>query len=93
MDYMEIRGNLEKVLTTIFFGDALAADYIICNLLSTVYVRTEGLALGALSVNIYNMNVPNFPSLLYKFLEMIIPNNVYLPLTIDFLNTTSFIPT
>lgn len=33
-----IRGDLRVVLTQLLFGDELAADYLICHLLSSVYV-------------------------------------------------------
>lgn len=33
-----IRGDLKIVLTQLLFGDEIAADYLICHLISSVYV-------------------------------------------------------
>lgn len=33
-----IRGDLKIVLTQLLFGDEVAADYLICHLISSVYV-------------------------------------------------------
>jgi len=34
-----IRGDLHLILSQLLFGDHLAADYLICHLLSTMYVH------------------------------------------------------
>jgi hypothetical protein len=42
-------------LTEAFFGDALAAEYVLFNLISKIYVRRDRLCLGKLSLNLFNL--------------------------------------
>lgn len=90
-----IRKDLMIVLTQLLLGDTLAAEYLLLHLISRVYLRHEGLALGKLSLNI--SNIPelanyNYPNELYKFIEKIVPKSTYLPMTLENLNDLTFIP-
>lgn len=90
----EIFLDLRKVLSQCLLGDSLAADYLFCHLMSTVYVRCEE-TLGQFSLNITNFPVgilPDFTKQLYEIIELILPASHYFPITLDNLNTTEFIP-
>lgn len=83
------------VLTQLLLGDDLAAEYLLLSLLSEVYLRKEILALGKFCVNI--SNVPKLENLdyvyeLYKFIQLLVPKSYYLPMTLENMNTLSFIP-
>lgn len=91
----EIYLDLRKVLTQCLFGDSVAADYLFCHLVSTVYVRSEE-TLGQFSMNITNFPaniLPDYTKQLYEIIELILPASHYFPVTLDNLNTTEFIPT
>ena len=50
-----MRQSLHSLLTKAFFGDALAAEYVLFNLISKIYVRRDRLCLGKLSLNLFNL--------------------------------------
>ncbi|XP_031627150.1 mini-chromosome maintenance complex-binding protein [Contarinia nasturtii] len=87
--------DLRTALTQCLFGDEIAADYLFCHLISTVYVRGDE-TLGQFSLNITNFphgKLPDYTKELYDVIESILPASHYFPITIDNLNTTEFIPT
>ncbi|KAK7586137.1 hypothetical protein V9T40_004013 [Parthenolecanium corni] len=94
-----LRDELWIMLTDILLGDTLAADYLICHLISSVYLRQNHLALGKFSLNISDIpktigqcqNFEYVPAL-YRFLSHLLEKSVYLPITIDYLNNTTMIP-
>lgn len=91
----EIVHDLRKVLTQCLLGDSIAADYLFCHLVSTVYVRSEE-TLGQFSMNITNLPnsiLPGYTKQLYEIIELILPASHYFPVTLDNLNSTEFIPT
>ncbi|XP_046687305.1 mini-chromosome maintenance complex-binding protein-like [Homalodisca vitripennis] len=50
-----LRDELKLVLTQLLLGDALAADYLICHLISRIYLRQDMLVLGKFSLNLSNI--------------------------------------
>lgn len=87
--------DLRIALTQCLFGDAVVADYLLCHLVSTVYVRGEE-TLGQFSLNITNFPadvLPGYIKQLYEIIELFLPASHYLPVTLDNLNTIEFIPT
>lgn len=91
----DIYNDIKLVLTQCLLGDALAAEFLICHLISTVYLRTDMLSIGQFSLNLSNIPVdiiPEYTQLLYSVLEMLIPVSHMLPLTLDNLNTIQFTP-
>lgn len=83
------------VFTQLLLGDKLAAEYLIYNLISEVYMRRDDLALGKFCLNI--SNIPKLENLdyvseLYKFIEILVPKSCYLPMTLENMNNLSFIP-
>lgn len=88
-----IRKELHLVLSQMLLGDTLAADYMICHLISLVYMRKDGLALGHFSMNLSNLpQRPDYTRLLYAVLQRILPKSHYLPMTLDNMNTLSMAP-
>ncbi|XP_071442064.1 mini-chromosome maintenance complex-binding protein [Hetaerina americana] len=88
-----IREELMLVLTQLLLGDQLAAEYLLCHLVSTIYLRNDTICLGQLSVNLYNIpTMNNYAKQLYDMLSMFIPHSHYLPMTITNMNKLSFRP-
>lgn len=90
-----LKKELMIVLTQLLLGDTLAAEYLICNLVSEVYLRKDMLALGKFCLNI--SNVPQFENIdyvktLYEFIEMLVPKSHYFPMTLENMNNLQFVP-
>lgn len=83
------------VLTQCLLGDAVAAEFLLCHLISTVYVVTDTLSLGHFSLNFSNMPVdvlPEYTNMLYSVLELLMPVSHFLPMTLENLNSIQFTP-
>lgn len=90
----EVLKDLRIILSQCLLGDTLAADYLLCHLISTVYVRGEE-TLGQFSINLMNFPseiLPNYTKQLYEIIELLLPASHYFPVTLDNLNDTDFIP-
>ncbi|XP_034254053.1 mini-chromosome maintenance complex-binding protein [Thrips palmi] len=88
-----MRKELHFVLSQMLLGDSVAADYMLCHLISLVYMRKDGLALGHFSLNLSNLpRRPDYTRLLYSVLQRILPKSHYLPMTLENMNTLSFVP-
>ena len=91
---IDICKDLRLVLTQCLFEDRVAADYLLCHLISTVYIRMEE-TLGQFSINLTNFpasTLPDYTSNLYGIIEMLLPASHYFPITLENLNTTEFVP-
>ena len=87
------RTELHAILTKALFGDELAADYMICHLISRIYLRKDVLNLGKMSVNLFNVPLcENFTKRLSTLIQLLGTKSHYLPLTIDNLNKLSYVP-
>lgn len=91
------RDEIHGLLTNFFTGDSLAADYLLCNLLSRVYTRKDALALGKLSLNLSNVSQTGTPQLsytrsLYSLLECLVTKAHFLPMSLNAMNTLRLIP-
>lgn len=87
--------DVRTALTQCLFGDEVAAEYLFCHLISTVYVRTDE-TLGQFTLNITNFpsdTLAGYTKQLYDVIESLLPASHYFPITIENLNTTDFIPT
>ena len=96
-DAEEMQKDLLKVLTQFMFGDEVAATYCLCHLISNVYARVSGEVLGKFSLNLTCSSVPKellseHIKKFYNFIELLVPNSFYLPLTIENFNTKTFVP-
>ena len=94
----KVRNELHAILTQALFGDSLAADYLICNLISRIYLRKDILSLGSFPLSIYNlprMEKKQMQSLIqsmYQLLSSLVTHSVYFPLSLESLNKGTFIP-
>ncbi|XP_014368610.2 mini-chromosome maintenance complex-binding protein [Papilio machaon] len=89
------REHLLKALTELLLGDELAAEYLICHLIASVYLRQDTLALGQFCLNLSNLptkKYPNYAKQLYDIIKQFVTKSYYLPLTIDNLNTMALLP-
>lgn len=93
----DIHRELVKLLTQFMFGDELAAHYILLHLISSVYARVNGEILGKFSLNlicsavskdVISEHILKF----YNFLELILTDSIYFPMTLENLNGTAFAP-
>lgn len=85
---------LRTAITQCLFGDEIAADYLLCHLISTVYVRNEE-TLGQFAVNLTNypqIDLSSYIKQLYGIIESCLPASHYFPITVHNLNQTNFIP-
>ncbi|KAF7273594.1 hypothetical protein GWI33_013702 [Rhynchophorus ferrugineus] len=94
-EFVNIKRELLLVFTQLMLGDALAAEYLICHLISEIYLRHDYMALGQFTLNI--SNVPKIENIdyvneVYRFLELLVPKSHYLPFTLDNMNTLEFVP-
>eukprot|EP00656_Telonema_subtile_P002739 TRINITY_DN11253_c0_g1_i5.p1 TRINITY_DN11253_c0_g1~~TRINITY_DN11253_c0_g1_i5.p1 ORF type:complete len:387 (-),score=78.92 TRINITY_DN11253_c0_g1_i5:40-1200(-) len=78
-------------LTTVLGGDALAAEFTLLQLLSSVHARTPGFVLGKLSLNLTSKEFGWGP--LSEVLQQILPRFVMIPLSIQNLCSAPFSPT
>lgn len=90
-----IRSDLHIILSQLLFGDHLAADYLICHLLSTIYMRRDYFCLGAFPLNITNFpasRLKTFPKEFYNFLILLVKKSHFLEVTLENLNELALIP-
>lgn len=93
----EIRQDLMKLFTQFLFGDEVSAQYMMCHLISCIYSRVNDEALGKFTLNLITHAVPSdvmieYVKKLYNLFEILVPNSMYFPMTLNNLNTSSFIP-
>ncbi|XP_024887106.1 mini-chromosome maintenance complex-binding protein-like isoform X1 [Temnothorax curvispinosus] len=90
-----IRSDLHIILSQLLFGDSLAADYLICHLLSTIYMRRDYFCLGTFPLNITNFPASKlkiFPKEFYNFLKLFVKKSHFLEMTLENLNELALIP-
>jgi len=87
------RQELHSMLSKVLLGDSLAADYLICHLISRIYHRRDVLCLGKFSLNLFNLPThSNYTKRLATILQLLVTKSHYLPLTIANLNSMSYVP-
>ncbi|XP_058465034.1 mini-chromosome maintenance complex-binding protein [Malaya genurostris] len=87
--------DIHNLLTQCLFEDKLAADYLLCHLISTVYIRNELESLGQFSLNLGNIpaeTLPDYTNWIYEILELLLPASHYFPMTLENMNTIQFVP-
>ncbi|CAB3359546.1 Hypothetical predicted protein [Cloeon dipterum] len=85
--------DLKIIFTPLLLGDKLAVDFLICNLLSKVFVRKDVTQLGHLSLNFHEVpKMTGYVEKFYSILEQLVTKSHYFPLTIEGLNSTPFVP-
>jgi hypothetical protein len=96
-DTLMLQNDIHRLLTQFLFGDEIAAQYMLCHLISNIYARVNDEALGKFTLNLICHSIPieilkEYTQNLYSFIESLMPNSLYIPLTIENLNTSSFVP-
>ena len=90
------RRQLLTVLQTALLGDTLAAELLLCHLLSSVYVRHDVMALGKLALNVSNVppaaTAAGLPAKLYALLERLTEKALLVPMSIGHLNAATLVP-
>ncbi|KFB40609.1 AGAP011536-PA-like protein [Anopheles sinensis] len=87
--------DLHNLFTQCLFGDRVAADYLLCHLVSSVYIRDEVESRGQFSLNLSNIPaevLPSYTQSLYELLELLLPASHYFPMTLENMNTVQFVP-
>lgn len=100
-----IRKYLIQMISSVFQGDELVAEYMLLSMLSRVYAdyvifltlrykRAMNLALGTFSLNITNCpeKSSTFHRQVDQMIKAILPKSYWLPMSTDFLNNNRFIP-
>lgn len=92
-----IQKDLLNILTQFMFGDEITAHYVLLHLISNVYARVAGEILGKFSINLICQSVPkdlliDHIKKFYNFIELLVPDSCYLPLTIENFNSKAFVP-
>ncbi|CAK9827937.1 Mini-chromosome maintenance complex-binding protein [Anthophora retusa] len=90
-----IRCELHRILSQLLFGDHLAADYLICHLLSSIYMRRDHFCLGTYPLNITHfpaVEYKEFPKKLYKFITLLTEKSHLLEITLKNLNDLTLSP-
>lgn len=87
------RSQLIHILTEALLGDRLAAEYLLCHLVSKVYSRRDVMVLGKMCLNLHSMSAnSNWTRRLSTILQLLTTNSHYLPLSRQQLETTNFVP-
>jgi len=87
-----IRSEMMQLVTTMFGGDFVVAEYFILYLISSVYGRVGAMCVGKLTLNITNCTNDVFTKSLYEFVANIVEKSYFFPLTLDNLNNQRCIP-
>ncbi|XP_053679146.1 mini-chromosome maintenance complex-binding protein [Anopheles nili] len=87
--------DLHNLFTQCLFGDRVAAEYLLCHLVSSVYIRDEVESRGQFSLNLSNIPtevLPRYTHSLYELLELLLPASHYFAMTLENMNTMQFVP-
>ncbi|XP_050528406.1 mini-chromosome maintenance complex-binding protein [Daktulosphaira vitifoliae] len=90
-----IHNELKLILTQALLGDSLAADYLIFNLISTIYNRQNNQVPGKFSLNIHGIPKNagnNYINKLYSLISLLVEKSEYLSITIQNMNNINMIP-
>ncbi|XP_037068663.1 mini-chromosome maintenance complex-binding protein-like [Pollicipes pollicipes] len=87
------RRELVTVLRTALLGDALAAELLLCHLLSSVYVRRDVMALGKFALNLARVPATGaLPERLFALLERLTEKALFVPLSLGNMNGMTLVP-
>eukprot|EP00794_Sanderia_malayensis_P005228 gene5228-5885_t len=93
-----IRQNIIESLAKLLYGDTVAAEFVLLNLVSRVYGRADVIALGKFALNLTKCpstaepTSTSLPVEVGKFFELVTTKSHYIPLTITNLNSKKFVP-
>jgi len=101
--FINLRNDMVKFLQEYFlFGDELAAEYLLMNLISTVFARKDVTILGKFALNISNWpaslkdseneNGASYSNTFFRYLKELMLNSHLFHLTVNSLNKSNLIP-
>ncbi|KAK4292798.1 hypothetical protein Pmani_034464 [Petrolisthes manimaculis] len=92
----ESRETLRRVLNEACLGDDLAAEFLICNLISSVYSWKDVVPLGKFSMNLsgirQSLQDQEYTNRLYSLLSRLITLSHCFPMTLSTMNSNTIIP-
>ena len=82
------RAELHSLLTDCLLGDSLAADLLLCHLISRVHLRRDSLVLGKFSLNLFNVPFQHegYCKRLATVIQMLATKSHYMQVTVDNFN-------
>uniref|UniRef100_A0AAY4C751 Mini-chromosome maintenance complex-binding protein n=1 Tax=Denticeps clupeoides TaxID=299321 RepID=A0AAY4C751_9TELE len=88
-----VRSELLKYLTHVLLGDALAAEYLLLHLISTVYARRDVLPLGKFALNLSGCphSCP-YTERLYQILQQLVTSSYRLGMSLANMNGARLVP-
>ncbi|KAG9341040.1 hypothetical protein JZ751_019794 [Albula glossodonta] len=88
-----VRAELMDYLTHVLLGDALAAEYVILHLISSVYARRDVLPLGKFTLNLSGCPQNSaFTDHLYRAVQQLVPSSFRLCMSLHNMNSLRFVP-
>ncbi|XP_022091881.1 mini-chromosome maintenance complex-binding protein-like isoform X2 [Acanthaster planci] len=87
-----VRDQLRCLLQQVLFGDSLSADYLLLNLVSSVYARRDVVALGKFTVNLIGCQESGFSQMLQGLLSQLVTKFHLLPLSLQNMNSLRLTP-
>ncbi|KAG7462441.1 hypothetical protein MATL_G00184930 [Megalops atlanticus] len=88
-----VRADLLDYLTHVLLGDALAAEYLILHLISSVYARRDILPLGKFTLNLSGCpRSSTFTEQLYCVIQQLVPMSFRLGMSLHNMNSLRFVP-
>lgn len=92
-EFPSVRTELLSYLTHVLLGDAVAAEYLILHLISTVYTRRDVLPLGKFSLNLSGCPTGfSYTDRLYQVIQQLVPSSFYLPMSLQNMNQMRLVP-
>lgn len=90
-DMETLRRRLLEILQMVTLGDNLAAEYLLCHLVSSVYFSAGLLPIGKLCLNLSHIpKSGSYPRLLHSFISSLVTKSHLLPLSLHCLNSLQF---
>lgn len=92
-EFPSVRSELLSYLSHVLLGDALAAEYLILHLISTVYTRRDVLPLGKFTLNLSSCPTGfSYTDRLYQVIQQLVPSSYYLPMSLQNMNQMRLVP-
>ncbi|XP_072293289.1 mini-chromosome maintenance complex-binding protein [Eucyclogobius newberryi] len=92
-EFPSVRAELLSYFSHVLLGDALAAEYLVLHLISTVYSRRDVLPLGKFSLNLSGCPAANsYSERLYQIVQQLVPSSYYLPMSLQNMNQMRLVP-
>ncbi|XP_014894976.1 mini-chromosome maintenance complex-binding protein [Poecilia latipinna] len=88
-----VRAELLSYFTHVLLGDALAAEFLLLHLLSSVYSRRDVLPLGKFTLNLSGCPAAAaYTQRLYQIVQQLVPSSFYLAMSLQNMNQMRLVP-